>query len=292
MVKSVKKAVIPVAGLGTRFLPMTKVFPKEMLPIVDKPALQYVIEEAVDSGIDEIILVTSREKETIKDYLTHLPKYEKMLKKMGKLDLLEGLNEFIDRFNVVTCYQDEPKGLGHAVHCAKKAVGNEPFILILPDVIIESDPPCSKQLIDVYERTGHGVIYTEHTPMDQIEAYGVIDVDSSVGPLHKIKSLIEKPEPKDAPSDLTVVGRYLLPPSIFKLIEETKPGKGGEIQVTDALTRLAETEGLYAFEHEARVFDTGDKLGYMKAIIHFVLSDERFAEDIKEFMSCSCHSRT
>jgi len=282
MPQSVKKVVIPAAGLGTRFLPMTKVFPKELLPIVDKPALQYVIEEAVDSGIDEIILVISKGKETIAEYFTHNKEYEAKLKELGKEKLLDELNDFIKRFKITLAYQDEPKGLGHATYCAKDAVGDEPFILILPDVIIESDPPCSKQLIDVYNRIGKSVIYTEHTPRDQLHLYGVLDLESSVGPLHKIRQMIEKPSADEAPSDLTIVGRYLFTSSIFPLIEQTKPGKGGEIQITDAMTELAKTEGLYAFEHEAKVFDTGDKLGYMRANVHYGVRNSDFGENLKK----------
>lgn len=285
MVKSVKKAVIPVGGLGTRFLPMTKVVPKELLPIVDKPAIQYVVEEAVASGIETIVLVISKGKESIKTYLSRYPEYEQRLKKMNKLNLLDELNQFTDRFNVEVVYQNEPKGLGHAVYCAKDACQGEPFILILPDVIVKSTPPCSKQLIDVYNETGLGVIYTEHTPREQLGAYGVIDVASSNGPLHKIKRLIEKPRPEEAPSDLTIVGRYLLPSSVFPLIENTKPGHGGEIQITDALSGLAQTEGLYALEHKANVFDTGDKLGYMKANMYFGLQNEKMGTALRKYLA-------
>lgn len=281
----VKKAVIPVAGLGTRFLPITKVLPKELLPIVDKPSVQYVIEEAVASGIETIILVNSRDKKLIEAYFMRTPKYEKMLKKLGKYNLLKELNSFIDRFRIETVFQEEPKGLGHAVYCAKDAVGGEPFVLLLPDVIIESDPPCSRQLIDVYQRIGKSVIYTEHTPREKIHLYGVLNIENSVGPLHKLKNLVEKPSPDKAPSDLTIVGRYLFTPSIFPLIEKTKPGKGGEIQITDAMTDLAQTEGLYAFEHEAHVFDTGDKLGFMKAQLYFGLKNPEFGEAIKNYMA-------
>lgn len=284
MGREVKKAVIPVAGLGTRFLPMTKSVPKELLPIVDKPAIQYVIEEAVESGIETIILVTSPEKAAVIDYLTHNPKFAKALEKIGKDHLLEDLNAFISRFDVRTAIQKEPKGLGHAVYCARKEVGDEPFVLLLPDMIIVSDPPCSKQLIDVYGRVGHGVIYTEHMPRERLHAYGVIDIESSVGPLYKIKTLVEKPEPGKAPSDLIIVGRYLLPPSIFGLLEDTKPGKGGEIQITDALSELAATEGLYAFEHEAKIFDTGDKLGYLKANFYFGLKSKEFGPELRKYL--------
>lgn len=285
MSKMVKKAVIPVAGLGTRFLPMTKVVPKELLPIVDKPAIQYVIEEAVASGIETIVLVTSPGKESIETYFTRTPEYEKVLENFGKAHLLDELNRFVDKFKVMVSIQKEPKGLGHAVYCAKDKVAGEPFIVLLPDVIIESDPPCTKQLIDVYNRMGRGIIYTEHTPQEQLGAYGVLEIDSSVGPLHKIKSLVEKPRPAEAPSDLTVVGRYLLPPSIFSLIEETGPGRGGEIQITDALTKLAQTEGLYGFEHPAHVFDTGDKLGFMRASIYFGLKNAEFGGALKDYLA-------
>lgn len=282
--KQVKKAVIPVAGLGTRFLPMTKVVPKELLPIVDRPCLQYVIEEAVESGIETIVLVNSRGKESIEAYLTHLPDYEEKLKSMGKLGLLDELNKFIDQFDVQVAIQDEPKGLGHAIHCAKKVVGDEPFIILLPDVIIESKPRCSRQLIDAYNEIGCGVIYTEHTPCEQLGSYGVLDVESSKGPLHKLRSLVEKPRPENAPSDLTVVGRYLVPGSIFDLIEGSRPGHGGEIQLTDALTELARTEGLYALEHEAHVFDTGDKLGFMRANFYFGLKDKKFGDPLRKYL--------
>lgn len=282
--KEVKKAVIPVAGLGTRFLPMTKSVPKELLPIVDKPSLQYVVEEVVASGVETIILVNSKGKESVEGYLRHNKEYEDMLKEKGKYYLIEELCKFIDRFDVRVAIQDEPKGLGHAILCARDEVGDDPFVILLPDVIVESDPPCSAQMINAYKKTGCGIIYTEHTPRERLHLYGVLDIENEDGPLYRIKDLVEKPQPESAPSDLTIVGRYLCPASIFKYIEETKPGKGGEIQITDALTKLAKSEGLYGLEHPAKVFDTGDKLTYMKANFYYGVNHPELGSELKKYL--------
>ena len=281
----IKKAVIPAAGLGTRFLPITKSVPKELLPIVDKPALQYVVEEALESGLDEIILVKSKGKGLIEDYFSRSTEYEKLLEEVNKKSLLDDINELISRLKLKTTIQRKPRGLGDAVLCAKELVGDEPFVLILPDVIIKSDPPCSKQLIDAYKRLGKSVIYTQETPYEELHLYGVLDIENSVGPLHKIKGVVEKPSPDEAPSNMTVVGRYLFTTSIFRYLEEVKPGKNGEIQLTDAITAMAASEGVYAIEHEALVFDTGDKLGFIKASVYFGSHDARLGKALTKYMA-------
>lgn len=283
MVK-IRKAVIPVGGLGTRFLPATKTLPKELLPIISKPSLQYVIEEAYQSGITEIILVTSPIKGLVEQHFKSDTPYDKALAQKGKTNLLIDVNNLINKLKITSVIQHEAKGLGHATLCAKEAVGNEYFLLMLPDMIVDNPIPCAKQLIDVFKKVGKGVLSTEKKPKEELSKYGVFNVDSVDGRLMKLSGLIEKPDPKDAPSSYIVSGQYLLPPSIFKLIENTKPGALGEIQITDALDKLAKTEGLYGYEFEGRLFDTGDRLGYLEANIYYGLKDEKLKKQLIDFI--------
>ncbi len=264
--KKIKKAVIPVAGLGTRFLPITKTIPKELLPIVDKPAIQYVIEEAVASGLTEIILVTAKGKGLIEEHFRTGTEYDNILKSKGKSDLLKDLNELCGKIKIRTVFQSEPKGLGHAVGCAKDLVGDEWFVVLLPDVLIDSKVPCTKQMIDVWNEFGKAVLATEHSPKETLSSYGVIGIGRTLKErIYEVKTLVEKPKPEDAPSDLTIVGRYLLPPEIFTYISKTEPGAIGEIQITDALQDLAKEKGMIAYEFEGFLHDTGDKAGYLEA---------------------------
>ena len=275
----VRKAAIPVAGMGTRFLPVTKAVPKELLPIVTKPTLQMVIEEAASSGLDEIILITSPQKPEIENYLRTDTAYERRLAQLGKDSLLAEFRTLMKRVKIHTAVQKESKGLGHAILCAKKAVGDEPFVIILPDVLIESKTPCCQQLIEAFDKTGCAINATEHTPQEKIHLYGVYDIASSEGRLHKAKGVVEKPKAEEAPSDLAVVGRYLFPSELFSILEETPPGKGGEIQLADAMNSLAQKGRMYAYEYEGFQFDTGDPGGFLKANIFYGL--RAYPEELK-----------
>lgn len=279
---AVRKVVIPVAGMGTRFLPVTKAVPKELLPIGTKPTLQLVVEEAAVSGIEEVILVTSPDKHTITDFFKTDTTYDKKLKAAGKEKMLEGLYSLLKKVKITEAPQENPKGLGHAILCAKKAVAGEPFIIILPDVLIESKTPCCKQLIDAFEKTGCAVNATEHTPRDKIHLYGIYDIARSEGKYHYAKGVIEKPKAEEATSDFSVVGRYLFPPDVMKILEETPPGRGGEIQLADAMNTLSKQGKMIAYEYEGRQFDTGDPEGFLAANIFYGCRD--YGEKIKPFI--------
>jgi len=285
--KTIKKAVIPVAGLGTRFLPATKVVPKELLPIVDKPSLQYVVEEAVSAGLAEIILVTNPVKTIIEEHFSNNSVYDDLLKSFGKHHLLADLNSLNKKIEVRTVMQNEAKGLGHAVLCAKEAVGDEWFVVLLPDMLIDSEPTCTAQMIDIWKKTDKGVIATGHAPRELISQYGIIAPDKGYKGekgTYKISDLVEKPRLDNAPSDLYIIGRYLLPPTVFGYIEKTPTGAGGEIQITDALRELAKKEGMLAVEHKGTLHDTGNKLEYLKANIHYALKDDRYGKEIKGYL--------
>ncbi|MFH1829565.1 MAG: UTP--glucose-1-phosphate uridylyltransferase [Pseudomonadota bacterium] len=286
MTKPVKKAVIPAGGLGTRFLPVTKTVAKELLPIGTKPTLLMVIEEAVESGIEEIILVTSPIKTQIIDFFSNDTAYMRELEAQGKGDMIKGLKALTSKVRIRTVYQEEPKGLGHAVLCAAADVGNDPFIIILPDVLITSKAPCCRQLMDAYAKAGCSVSATEHTPRDQIHLYGIYDIERSDGRMHWARRVVEKPSADEAPSDLSVVGRYLFTPEVFELLETTQPGKGGEIQLADAMNALAKAGKMVAYEYEGRQFDTGDVMGFLKANIYYNwhLGPEELQEFVKEMV--------
>lgn len=265
----VKKVVIPVAGMGTRFLPVTKSVPKELLPVGTTPILQIVIEEAIASGADEVVLVTSPDKAGVAEYFCETTAYDRRLAALNKEELLAGLRRLTKRARFVTAIQDEPRGLGHAILCAKQAVGDEPFLIILPDVIIESASPCCRQLVEAYAKCGCAVNATEHTPRGQLHLYGIYDIASSEGRFHRARGVVEKPSAEEAPSDLSVVGRYLFPPEVFGILENTPPGRGGEIQLADAMNALAGKGRMIAYEYEGRQFDTGDPVGFLKANIFY-----------------------
>lgn len=278
----VRKAVIPVAGLGTRFLPVTKAVPKELLPVGTTPTLQIVIEEAAASGIEEVILVSSPHKTQIADYFRSDTQYDRMLKGLKKENLLSGLRTLAQKIKITTVFQDEQKGLGHAVLCAKKAAGPEPFVVILPDVLIESEEPCSRQLIRVFEETGAAVNATEHSPREKLHLYGIYDIASSEGRIHKARRVIEKPKTEEAPSDFSVVGRYLFPPDVFEIIENTPPGRNGEIQLADAMDTLAKQGRMIAYEYEGFQFDTGEPIGFLKANIFYGMRE--YGEELRKYM--------
>jgi UTP--glucose-1-phosphate uridylyltransferase len=287
--KHVRKAVLPAAGLGTRFLPATKAQPKEMLTVVDKPLIQYVVEECVTSGIENIIIVTGRGKNAIEDHFDSSPELENFLNSKGKKDLAELVHNIGNMVHFSYTRQKEPLGLGHAVLVAKELVGDEPFAVLLGDVIIPGPNPATRQLVQCYEQTGKGVIAVEEVPREKTGLYGIVDVEPAGSPasshrLMKIRDLVEKPNPADAPSTLAVTGRYLLPPEIFGCLERTRPGRGGEIQLTDALRLLAQESGLYAYSYEGKSYDAGDKLGFLKASVEIGLENKEFGKEFREYL--------
>ncbi len=281
----IRKGVIPAAGLGTRFLPVTKSVPKELLPIVDTPTIQYIVEEAVSSGIEEVILITARGKGSIEDHFDVSVELEETLKKQKKKDLLRMVRDLSEMVRVVAIRQKEPKGLGHAVLCAREAVGEEPFAVLLGDDIVDADPPCLAQMIEVARQRGGGVIALQRVPETEAHLYGIIRGEAVGERVYKITELVEKPPAGQAPSNLAVIGRYILPPDIFPLIESAPPGKGGEIQLTDALQALARRMPLYGYEFMGDRYDAGDKVGYLEANLAFALKRPEMAEKLREFIS-------
>lgn len=280
----VHKAIIPAAGLGTRFLPATKAQPKEMLPIVDKPTLQYIIEEAVESGIGEILIITGRNKKSIEDHFDKSVELELELEKKGKNDLLAQVKKISDMVNIHYIRQKEPKGLGHAIHCAKSFIGNEPFAVLLGDDIVHSDKPCLKQLMEAYEEYKTSVLGVQVVADQDVCKYGIIDGKHIEGRIYKVKGLVEKPSAEDAPSNIAILGRYIINPAIFDILEHTKPGKSGEIQLTDALKELARREAMYAYNFEGRRYDVGDKQGFLEATVEFALRREDLKEEFLKYL--------
>ena len=285
----VRKAVLPAAGLGTRFLPATKAQPKEMLTVVDKPLIQYVVEECVASGIDNIIIVTGRGKNAIEDHFDSSPELENFLASKGKSDLAELVHSIGNMVHFSYTRQKEALGLGHAVLVARELVGDEPFAVLLGDVIIPGPRPATKELVEVYEATGKGAITVEDVPRARTSLYGIVDVEPANLPrwgdrLMKIRDMVEKPQPAEAPSTLAITGRYLLPPEIFDCLERTEPGRGGEIQLTDAMRLLAKETGLYAHIYEGKSYDADDKLGFLKASVEIGLENSEFGDDFREYL--------
>ncbi|WP_457621406.1 UTP--glucose-1-phosphate uridylyltransferase GalU [Persephonella sp.] len=281
----VKKAVIPVAGFGTRFLPATKATPKEMMPIVDKPIIQYIVEEAVKSGIDTIIFVTGRHKRAIEDHFDYAPELEYTLEKSGKDEYVNIIREISDMANFVYIRQKEQLGLGHAILTAQHVIGNEPFAVLLGDeLIINEEQPGIKQLIEVYQRFGKSVLGTTEVPKEETYKYGIVEGTEIENGIRLVNYLVEKPEPEEAPSTSAIIGRYILTPNIFDALKKTPFGKGGELQLTDALMTLRKEEVVYAKDIEGIRHDTGNKLGYIKAIIDFALEREDTKDFIKQLI--------
>ena len=281
--RKIRTAVIPAAGLGTRFLPATKAQPKEMLPIVDKPCIQYIIEEAIDSGIEDILIITGRNKRAIEDHFDRAVELELTLKAQGKYDLL-GLVQELSRVTIHYVRQKEPKGLGHAVLCAKHFVGDEPFAVLLGDDIMDAEVPVLKQLMDVYEDCEGSVLGVQEVPKDRVSSYGVVKPVAVKERLWRADDLVEKPSVEEAPSRLAVLGRYIISPEIFGILEKTQPGRGGEIQLTDALKKLSEREPVYAYEFEGRRYDVGDKQGYLEATVDFALKRPDLREPFLRYL--------
>ncbi|UOQ46614.1 UTP--glucose-1-phosphate uridylyltransferase GalU [Gracilibacillus caseinilyticus] len=277
--KKVRKAIIPAAGLGTRFLPATKAMPKEMLPIVDKPTIQYIIEEAVESGIEDIIIVTGKGKRAIEDHFDHNFELEDNLMKKGKYELLEKAKQ-PSKVEIHYIRQKEPLGLGHAVWCARKFIGDEPFAVLLGDDIVKAEKPCLKQMIEQYEETGGSILGVQQVPVDETHRYGIVDVEKQNGDLYAINSLVEKPEQGTAPSNLAIMGRYVLSPKIFGYLDAKEIGAGGEIQLTDAIQQLNQNQSVFAYDFQGKRYDVGEKLGFVKTTIEFALENKEIGEDV------------
>lgn len=286
MSKKIRKAIIPAAGLGTRFLPATKAQPKEMLPIVDKPTIQYIIEEAVASGIEEILIITGRSKKCIEDHFDKSVELELELEKNGKGEMLKMVREISDMVDIHFIRQKEPRGLGHAISCAKTFVGNEPFAVLLGDDIVYNEgKPCLKQLIDCYDEYKTSVLGVQTVEAKDVNKYGIVNGIHIEDRVYKVKGLVEKPPVEEAPSNVAILGRYIITPQIFKILEETKPGKGGEIQLTDALLKLIDEEAMYAYDFEGTRYDVGDKLGFLKATVEYALRREDLRDGFIEYLN-------
>ena len=285
MDKKIRKAIIPAAGLGTRFLPATKAQPKEMLPIVDKPTLQYIIEEAIDSGIEEILIITGRNKKSIEDHFDRSVELELELEHKGKVEMLEMVKSISNMVDIHFIRQKEPKGLGHAIYCAKSFVGNEPFAVMLGDDIVYNEgKPCLRQLMDCYDEYKTSVLGVQTVPDGDVDKYGIVDGLKIEGNVTKVKGLVEKPSVDEAPSNMAILGRYIITPSIFEILERTKPGKGGEIQLTDALLELMSEEAIYAYNFEGRRYDVGDKLGFLEATVEYALRKPELKDAFIEYL--------
>ncbi|MDL5039961.1 UTP--glucose-1-phosphate uridylyltransferase GalU [Heyndrickxia coagulans] len=283
MMQKIKKAIIPAAGLGTRFLPATKAMPKEMLPIVDKPTIQYIVEEAIDSGIEDIIIVTGKGKRAIEDHFDHAFELEDNLIAKKKFDLLEKVRQPAE-VDIHYIRQKEPKGLGHAIWCARKFIGNEPFAVLLGDDIILAEPPCLKQMIDVYEQVHSSVIAVMEVAREETNRYGIIDPLDQKGRIYDVKGFVEKPKVEEAPSNVAIIGRYILTPEIFDFLSLQKTGSGGEIQLTDAIEQLNEIQKVYAYAYEGKRYDVGEKFGFIKSTIEMALSREDLRDDLLRYL--------
>ncbi|MDA1739110.1 UTP--glucose-1-phosphate uridylyltransferase GalU [Bacillus cereus] len=281
--KTVKKAIIPAAGLGTRFLPATKAMPKEMLPIVDKPTIQYIVEEAIQSGIEDIIIVTGKGKRAIEDHFDHSFELEQNLLEKGKHEILKKVQES-SKINIHYIRQKEPKGLGHAVWCARKFIGNEPFAVLLGDDIVQAETPCLRQLMDQYEATQSSVIGVQTVPETETHRYGIIDPLAQKGRSYQVSQFVEKPDQGTAPSNLAIMGRYILTPEIFTFLENQQTGAGGEIQLTDAIQRLNEIQRVFAYDFEGKRYDVGEKLGFIQTTIEMALQHDGLKNELLSYM--------
>ncbi|MBS6959062.1 MAG: UTP--glucose-1-phosphate uridylyltransferase GalU [Roseburia sp.] len=285
MNKKIRKAIIPAAGLGTRFLPATKAQPKEMLPIVDKPTIQYIIEEAVASGIEEILIITGRNKKCIEDHFDKSVELEIELEKNNKIELLELVRNISDMADIHYIRQKEPRGLGHAIRCAKTFVGDEPFAILLgDDVVYNPEKPCLKQLIECYNEYKTTILGVQTVPENDVYKYGIVDGIVVEDRVCKVKGLVEKPSVEDAPSNTAILGRYIVTPRIFDILDNTKPGKGNEIQLTDALLTLMKEEAMYAYNFEGRRYDVGDKLGFLQATVEYALRKPELKDDFIQYL--------
>lgn len=281
----VKKAIIPAAGLGTRFLPATKAMPKEMLPIVDKPTIQYIVEEAVESGIEDILIVTGKGKRAIEDHFDNSFELEQNLLEKRQFDLLQEVQKSSNMVDIHYIRQKEPQGLGHAIWCARKFIGNEPFAVLLGDDIVSADTPCLKQMIDQYTRCRSSVIGVQHVSDHEVSRYGIVDGEKIEERLYSVNHLVEKPRMEEAPSNLAILGRYILTPRIFEILSDQQPGAGGEIQLTDAIAELNRYESVYAFDFEGTRYDVGEKMGFIQTTIQFALQREDLRHGLLDYLS-------
>ncbi|AXI10786.1 UTP--glucose-1-phosphate uridylyltransferase [Oceanobacillus zhaokaii] len=281
----VKKAIIPAAGLGTRFLPATKAMPKEMLPIVDKPTIQYIIEEAVAAGIEDIIIVTGKGKRAIEDHFDHSFELEQNLIDKGKFDLLSEVQRPSKLADIHYIRQKEPKGLGHAIWCARKFIGNEPFAVLLGDDIVQAETPSLKQLIDQYDHYNSSILGVQKVEDEVVSRYGIVDGTMIENRLYNVRHMVEKPKQEDAPSNLAILGRYILSPSIFEILSTQKPGAGNEIQLTDAIAELNKKEAVYAYEFEGKRYDVGEKMGFIQTTIELALQRDDLRKDLLDYLS-------
>lgn len=280
----VTKAIIPAAGLGTRFLPATKAQPKEMLPIVDKPTIQYIVEEAVASGIEDIIIITGRSKRAIEDHFDKSYELENELEKGGKDDLLDLVRDISNMVNVHYIRQKEPKGLGHAILCAKTFIGDEPFAVLLGDDIVDAEPPCLSQMIDVFDVYNTSVLGVQHVEKSEVNKYGIVDCEIDGNKIYRVRDLVEKPAIDKAPSNIAILGRYIITPTIFEILERTAPGAGGEIQLTDALKVLAKEEPMYAYDFTGRRYDVGNRMGFLEATVEFALKRDDLHDEFLSYL--------
>ncbi|NLG87742.1 MAG: UTP--glucose-1-phosphate uridylyltransferase GalU [Clostridiaceae bacterium] len=280
----VHKAIIPAAGLGTRFLPATKAQPKEMLPIVDTPTIQFIVEEAVSSGIEDIIIVTGRSKRAIEDHFDKSYELEEALKKSGKEDLLSQVRDISNLVNIHYIRQKEPKGLGHAIYCAKAFIGNEPFAVLLGDDIVKSEEPCLKQLINVYNEYKTTILGVQKVPENEVSNYGIISGKQVDERVVKVNDMVEKPDVDKAPSNTAILGRYIITPAIFSHLENIQPGKNGEIQLTDALKSLMKEEAIYAYHFVGKRYDVGNRMGFLKATVEFALDRDDLKDEFRAYL--------
>lgn len=280
----VRKAIIPAAGLGTRFLPATKAQPKEMIPIVDIPAIQFIVEEAVASGIEEILIITGRNKASMENHFDRNIELELALQSKHDMEKLRMLESIADKVDIHYVRQKSPKGLGHAIYCARTFVGNEPFAVLLGDDIVDNPVPCTKQLIDIYEKCQSTVLGVQEVAPENTSLYGILDASTVEGNVWKVNDLVEKPERDKAPSNIAILGRYVITPEIFPILEKTKPGKGNEIQLTDALRALGSTQAIYAYQFAGRRYDIGSKLGYLEATVEIALKRPDLAGPFRDYL--------
>ncbi|MFW6266854.1 MAG: UTP--glucose-1-phosphate uridylyltransferase GalU [Halanaerobium sp.] len=280
----IKKAVIPAAGWGTRLLPATKAQPKEMLPIVDKPAIQYIVEEAVAAGIEDILIITSKDKQSIEDHFDKSQALEAALKEQGKTELLEMVEDLSEMITIHSVRQKEQKGLGHAIYCARTFVGDDPFAVLLGDDIIHSKKPVIQQMMEVYEEKETAVLGCKTVGEKDVSKYGIVDYSRKDGDVYRVDDMIEKPSLKEAPSNLAILGRYIITPDIFNILENTPPGKGGEIQLTDALKTLLAKRVVYGYDFEGKRYDVGNKMGYLKTTVELALAREDLGPEFREYL--------
>ncbi|WP_300587987.1 UTP--glucose-1-phosphate uridylyltransferase GalU [Marivita sp.] len=285
MRRKVTKAVFPVAGLGTRFLPATKSVPKEIMTLVDRPLVQYAIDEARAAGIKEFIFITSRGKSALEDYFDESPILERELRRKGKLDILEDLKSTnMESGAIAYMRQHKALGLGHAVWCARRLIGDEPFAVMLPDDVISAEKPCLQQMVEAYEETGGNMVATMEVPRDKTSSYGILDVKDDMGSMVSVKNMVEKPKVEDAPSNLAVIGRYILDPQVLKNLNKLKTGAGGEIQLTDAIAQEIDGTGVYGYRFRGQRFDCGSKAGFLQATVAFGLARDDLKDDLRRFL--------